>query len=126
MVYSGVGEAANLIKQYKNDGISIIIRDGTLDQCPYGAGDLGILREFRDCVLAVKITGVAQKTYVDLTEEEWRAAGYKAGAQEGLELVEATEIALDSPVCVLTMDLDSLSVRHRAYRYGSAHQKPKP
>lgn len=114
---TGAGEAAALIEGYKRDGITAIIRDGTEASCPYGAGDIGILREFRGCVLTARITAVRYATYQGVTDKEWRAAGH-ADAKEAMDLIREVEIPPSAPVCILTLDPSSFRVRPKARRYG--------
>jgi hypothetical protein len=114
---SGIGEAMQLKASYEAQNLNLIIRDGVLDDCPYRSGDYSILRRFKGCVLAVHLNHVEQTTYAALTDQQWLDAGYKT-PEEGKELVLMVDGTLDKPVCLLHLDLSSLSVKRIANRFG--------
>ena len=118
MKKSGYKRALWLKQTYESDHVSVIIRDGTLAECPYEKGMFSILQEYNDCALMAEVIDVMEKDYASLSEDEWLNAGYENGAKEGIELAQGVDISLDSRVCVLTINPYSLVIKRKQVIYG--------
>lgn len=118
MAKSGYERARFFKQTYEKDNVSVIIRDGTMSVAPSNRNGISVIEDFNSVALVAHVVSVEQKDYASLTEEEWVNAGYKSGAEEGLELAEAVDIALDSPVCVITIIPTSLEVKRKRNAYG--------